>query len=78
MKNVNLFLLRDGHGNLNIIEIRPECFFGHQYRRNIQEKYFQQGYTGEAIFSTRFSLRIVKYFGSLTVHTVVYCRDTVE
>ena len=47
--------------------IGPECCFGHQTRR---KKYFQQGHTGEAIFSTKFSLRIVKYFDSLTVQSM--------
>ena len=48
--------------------IGPECCFGHQQRR---KKYFQQGHTGEAIFSTKFALTIVKYFDSLTVQSMV-------
>ena len=43
-----------------------------------EQEYIQQGYSGEARFETRLSLRIAKYFDSLTVHTVEYCRDTVE
>ena len=43
-----------------------------------KEIFSTKGYTGEAIFSTGFSSRIAKYFDSLTVHPVVYCRDTVE
>ena len=44
--NSPLFLLRDGHGNLNIMEIGPECFLdintGEIYRRNIFNKAIQE------------------------------------
>ena len=52
MKNVRFFvqvtpLLLLGEGDINGMEMRPECCFGHQYRR---KKYFQQRYTGIAVF----------------------------